>query len=517
MPARVRSALAAGFFWLSPLAAGAFLLRQHFLRFHSTWSDENVHLYVARRVAEGAALYDTLHSARPPLAILAPAALIELGLPPLLAGRCLVAGATLATAALLLWAGWALRSRWAGLAAAICYLLTPAIAASCSFTGMRMVAFWTAACVVFALLGRPSLAGLAAAASLLTGQHGLVLIGLAALLVARRQPRALVGFALLAVGLPALVCAGLWLGGSHGIWQDLLGHHLYHLSAAPEEDVDLAWWLGILALENIPLLLLALAAALLAGCRTRSGALGAMRAWSSEPATLLLAMAGLHLLCVVCMQGGQSHYAGPAVPLLALAAGVGCWRLARRLRSRGLDAQAPGLAVTALLAIVAATAAGWTGAGALFEKRDRRDYAWLPYHAHAQMGRVAEPWVAERIAADLAEEERGTLFGHATIVDLVALQTGDKVSADLADLAPRWFQLGTLSRREVIRQVELDQVTHFVTPNWYYPKDRQFKAYLGRCYEEPRIYPRENGIPRIFVYRRKALPRPCLVPEEELG
>ena len=517
MPARAQALLWQTIFWLYLLASAGFLIWQHAANFHSTWSDENVHLYVARRAAEGARLYDQLHSARPPLAILAPATLIRLGLPPLLAGRCLVAGATLLTAALLLGAGWRLRSRWAGLAAAVCYLLAPTIAAVYAFTGMRMVAFWTALCVAAALLGRWRLAGLAAAASLLTGQHGLVLIGASALVIARRQPCALPGFALLAGGLPAVVCAGFWLTGSQGIWQDLVGHHAYHLDAAPTASAKLSWWLGIMAMENAHLPLLALAAALLLRSGPATGKLGVLRSWSDQPEALLLAMAGLHIASILLMQGGLSLYVGPAIPILALAAGLGAWRLARELRRREPGNLAPRLAVISLLAMAATVVAGWAGAQARLEKRDKRDdYSLLPYRTHARMSRVSEPVVADSISADLAAQGHGTLFGHATIVDLVALQTGARIAADLADIAPRWFKLGTLSRQHVVEQVEADGVTHFITPNWYYPKDPYFKVYLQRCYAAPQVYPRENGIPRMLVYRHQEQ-RPCLVNEEELG
>ncbi len=517
MPARTQSLLRRALFWLCLLASAGFLIWQHAANIHSTWSDENVHLYVARRVAEGARLYDQLHSARPPLAILAPAALIKLGLPPLLAGRCLVVGATLLTAILLLWAGWRLRCRWTGLAAAVCYLLAPTIAAVYSFTGIRLVALWTALCVTATLLGRCKLAGLTAGASLLTGQHGLVLIGASALVIARRQPRALPGFALLAGGLPAGVCAGLWLTGSHGIWQDLVGHHLYHLDSAPTESAKLSWWLGIMAMENAHLPLLALAAALLLHARPAAGRLGALCSWSDQPEALLLAMAGLHIASILLMQGGLSLYVGPAIPILALAAGLGAWRLAHGLRKQEPGSLVPRLAATTLLATAAAVIAGWAGAQARLEKRDKRDdYSLLPYRTHARMSRVSEPVVTQRISADLAAQGHGTLFGHATIVDLVALQTGARISADLADIAPRWFEMGTLSRQSVVEQVEADGVTHFITPNWYYPKDPYFKVYLQRCYAAPQVYPRENGIPRMLVYRHQEQ-RPCLVNEEELG
>ena len=134
------------------------------------------------------------------------------------------------------------------------------------------------------------------------------------------------------------------------------------------------------------------------------------------------------------------------------------------------------------------------------------------------MARLSEPSVAERIASDLREDSSdqdmplaGPIFGHATIATLVALKGGRRVAAELADLDPRWFKTGALAAGDVIRAIEEDDVAYYVAPNWFYLKDKTFKAYLRACYDEPRIYPREegSGIPRMFVFAHLE-ERPCL-------
>jgi hypothetical protein len=129
------------------------------------------------------------------------------------------------------------------------------------------------------------------------------------------------------------------------------------------------------------------------------------------------------------------------------------------------------------------------------------------------MHEIQRPIVADKIAsfARRSVSPEGTVFGHSTIADLVALKAGLRVSYGLADLAPRWLDMGIISRESVVEQIEADNVELFVSPNWFWTKDEWFRGYLERCYEKPVIFPREpgNGIPRMFVFVHKKEPKPC--------
>lgn len=83
--------------------------------------------------------------------------------------------------------------------------------------------------------------------------------------------------------------------------------------------------------------------------------------------------------------------------------------------------------------------------------------------------------------------------------------TGRRMAGELADLAPRWFHTGATSRREVVERIEADGVDVFVSPRWFYLRDRFFRRYLAACYTKPRIYDRlaGSGLPRIFVFRHR--------------
>src|SRR6187549_1243408 len=92
--------------WCALLVAAAVaLIWKHYAGFFLSWTDEQIHFYVARRMAEGAVLYRDIGSARPPLVLFPLAWLIRAGCSPLLAGRALVFSTQLATAGLLVWGG----------------------------------------------------------------------------------------------------------------------------------------------------------------------------------------------------------------------------------------------------------------------------------------------------------------------------------------------------------------------------------------------------------------------------
>ena len=143
---------------------------------HSSWSDENLYLYVAQRVSEGATLYGEIHSARPPLIIILPAALIRLGLTPFAAGRTLVGLSVLLTGyAVHRGARTTMGSNSAAMATTL-FFTAPAVMSRFAYTGINLVTAMSAAAVVSALAGRPLLAGVCAALCLLSGQHGVVVV-----------------------------------------------------------------------------------------------------------------------------------------------------------------------------------------------------------------------------------------------------------------------------------------------------------------------------------------------------
>ena len=496
------------------LGAAVALLAFQSSCFFETWTDENVHLYVAGRLAQGAVLYRDIQSARPPLALAPLAALVRLGLAPLLAARAAVVLALLSTALVLLLAGRRLFGAWAGVAAAALFLLAPEVAARHSFTAIHQVALLSTLCVVLALLERPLLSGLAAGLALVCGQHAAVLLAGTALLIGLRRPRELPRFAagaLLALG--AVFGAAVARAGWHPVWQDLVGRHLYHLggagAAAPASEGDLGWYLASAGLENLALLLLAAAALL----PSPSGAPEApprgiplpLGLPLPGPDRLALAMlASAHLAVVALMRGGLILYVFPALPLLALLAGDGlvraaCWCAGAPLRrSLPLAAALLGLTLGALLVTQRR-----------YQQRDQLDYPLLPHARQLAMARLQRLTVAESITAAIGPEllPQQTLFGFPTITAAVAVKAGRRISGELADLAPRWLQQGTVDRREVVALAERDRVAFFLTPRGFYEHDPFFRAYLAQCYEAPRLFARAlgdgRGVPPIDVFRHR--------------
>lgn len=503
---------------LVSLGAGLTILLVHqWAVFFPSWSDESIHLYVASRVADGASLYGDIHSARPPLALLPLVLLLRLGTSVLIAARATNVFSYVAMALLVLWFGWRSWGRAAGAAGAFLLLSAPAVASRCAFTGINLVSTWTTAAVLLSVAGRPGLAGLAAGAAIATGQHAAVLGVFAGLVAIGSGLRAAIRFAAGATAVVAVVfCTAYALGGT-SLWRDLVGNHFYHLDIQNGTDESrLGWFLATVAGENAHLVLLA-AAALIVRSHSTSPTVSFGR-WCVRPSTVIGIAAALHVVTLVAMAGGQILYLQPAIPLLACIAGTGSARIGAAVLRASQDIKRRTTEVhyiaLALLGILAATLAGWAFSSEAYGHRDSRDYAFFPHVRFAEMASMTRPTVANRIAAQVYDElpNGGTIFGHATIVDLVALETGAKVSADLADLAPRWFKTGAVLREEVVERIEADQVEHFITPAWFYVRDPFFRNYLRRCYNEPTVYPREkgSGIPRILVFRHRRVPRPCL-------
>jgi hypothetical protein len=493
------------------------------------WSDETVHLYVARRVADGLALYRDIHSARPPLAIVPLVALFKLGLSSVVTARAAVVAALLVTAASLLWAGRRLFEHWTGVAAAAFFLLAPEVASRSAYTAIQWVAAWSTLCWALSLSGAPLLGGIAGGLALATGQHSAVVVaGVGAALLVRNRPGLLrfcagLGGTLAAVFLPSLVQAG-----AANIYQDLVGHHLYHVAGpAVAEHSELGWYATSVALDQ--LLLIVLAAAAL--WTRRAGAApstavprGKKRARKERAAVpsavtppdpsgpirwTLASLLGAHVAAVFLMRGGLVLYLFPALPLLALLAADGlvrlvraCWSApatpTRRLRLAGLAT-----------AVLFTCTAGFGVSMTRFNARDHESYPLVPHLRCIVMAHVQRLVAAETITRAITPEIRpgDTLFGHPTIAAQVALETGLRFAGEQADLAPRWIQQGSVSRQDILDRAEADHVRWFITPNMFFERDPFFRQYLERCYGPPTAFPRPSGdgrgIPNINVYRRR--------------
>src|SRR3569623_1182723 len=210
--------------WAILLALAVLLLifKQHSQMFLA-WTDEQIHFYVAKRMSEGAVLYRDIDSARPPLILLPLSCLIRLGCTPLLAGRVLVVGAQLATAALLLWSGTRLASGRGGALAALLFLTSPEIYDRIHYTGIQSVSFTASACLIVSLCGRPLIAGVFCGLTLATGQHGLVFCAVAGVTMLVWRRRGGGQFAAATLGTAAVVFGGVWVLGGRHLWQDLVG------------------------------------------------------------------------------------------------------------------------------------------------------------------------------------------------------------------------------------------------------------------------------------------------------
>lgn len=469
------------------------------------WNDEGIHRYVASRIAEGEALYRDVHSARPPFVIGSLALLLLLGLPNLWAAKLLVLGTHLGTAGLLFWGGSRLFSARAAACAAAFYLFSAQTLARSAYTGIQWVAFGGALLVCFALMGRARAAGLAAAFALACGQHAAVLAGLVPLVFFWRGGvsawREVVRYGLWALAPLAIVYGGAFYLGGDALFHDLVGKHLYHVTGGKTSS-QLDWWLALFGWDDSWLYALALLGLLL----PRKGA-------NPDPIRPLFLMAVAHLAVVVAMSGGLILYVFPSLPLFAWAAGAGADRTWLRFETGGGLWRRMGLRWVAVVLSIMLIVFGFSRARHMLEARDNESYALVPSLRYLELSRLQKLTAVEDVAIFArALPEDQTLFGYPTLVSAVALEAGRRVAGDLADLAPRWFQTGTVRREDVIATIEADQVGLFVSHK--HGIDRGLQGYLSRCYEKPAVVPRVrgdgHGIPDLYVFRHKEGPRPCL-------
>ncbi len=503
---------------LFAVALGGLIWNHHALFFLS-WTDEQIHLYVARRLAQGAVLYRDVDSARPPLALFPIAGLIKAGCPPLLAGRALVLIVQVGTAGLLFWGGWRLVSWRAGALSALLALTSPETFARVAYSGIHLPALTAAAAVLFFLREQPFRAGLLVGLTAAVDQHGLAVAGVVAVLTIVRRPRDTYRFALGVVAVIVPVFGGaMALGGRH-LWRDLVGLHLYHLSAAQGANAQLWESLGPWLYEHVYLLAgVALAAGFLGRTRPKEEDSTSVSA-SPTVVRVLFLVVGVHVAVVLAMSDAPFLYLIVVVPLLTLLSGIGFdaaigWWQSRRtlppVKARGRSTAV----VAGTAALVALTFGGWAAARKSRERLDNRAYSFWPYVRNAEVFLSQRMDVAEGVARDPIMPTTGTIFGEPMIVSAVALDSGARVSGELADLNPNWIEAGAVSRDEVISRVEHDGVAAVITPPWFFIQDHDFRSYIVACYGPPKVFkfPPAGpgaGLPDILVFRRTGAPFPC--------
>ncbi len=496
-PRRTRGYRALGF--VVVLLAAASLILFHEAVHTWSWTDENIHQYVASRIADGLVPWQDIHTTRGPLALTPLVVLLKAGIPALAASRTVVGGAILATAALLFLGA---RRAWSEpVAWLVCagYLACPGVFGQWAFTGMNLVSLGCTACVVAWLYDRPAWAGVAAGLALATGQHAAVVCAVVAILFVIREWRWGLTYLACATGVAAACYGACVVLCGEGVFQALVGHHLYHVAGSdPGTDAQFGFLYRVWWADNLLVLLLFIAGTVIA-VLTRHRARTAMA---------LAALVILHHLVVIAMAGGQFLYIHAVTPLIVLGAGGVFAHFDDWTRpdptGNSNTRFVPPLAVLLGLGWLAMTLAGWSLAGMHLGQRDHETYPLLPHLRRIEMAKIQDMHVAHRIATDPTTE--GTIFGYGTVASLVALESGRRMAGEYADLSPRWFVNGTLDRHQVIREIEDDQVAWFVTPKAFYLEDDVFRAYLTACYEAPEIWPRSEGrgrgIPRLFVFRR---------------
>jgi hypothetical protein len=511
--------------WTSLFAAavGA-LIWKHCTVFFFSWTDEQIHLYVAHRMLQGAVLYRDIDSARPPLVLFPLAWLMKMGSTPLLAARILVVGTHLATSGLLLWGGWRLASWRSGALAALLFLTSPEVFARVHYTGIQLVALTAAACVLFSLRGQPFRAGLFLGLSLAADQHGLVVAGLVTVLTVARRSRDAFSLALGALIVCAIVFGSVLATGGRHLWGSLIGVHLFHFRVG--QGISAQFWDEFTPwiYEHLYLFVGAgLAGALLA----RGGppvASGAPRSPSPRDVRVLLAVVAVHIAVVLGLSGAVFLYVVVIAPLLALLAGMGFdaaltrWSPARRpsqarapRRSRSFR-----LMLSAGVALVALTAGGWAAARSHREALDERPYSFWPYVLHGQisLSQQLDPavWVGSNLV--LPNEQAGTIFGDPTVVSFLALESGLRISGELADLNPSWVEAGTIKGEEIVSRIERDRVAKVITPPFGLIQDPYFESYLMACYDKPQPFPPPeigpgDGLPLILAFTHIRGTTPC--------
>lgn len=492
--------------------------------FDHSWSDENIHIYVAKRVAEGCQLYGCVDSARPPLVILPLALLIKLGIPPLLAARSLHFLSTVLVA-LFIWLFSLGRSRSPiALLPFALFMLAPQVLSSTSYTGIFLVTLFSYISVELMLLNRAYASSLLASMAFLSGQHSMVITACVLLLHLLLNGRwaALKFLALFCVTstLPLII---LFLVGGNRVFETLFLVHMYHLTHSglplPRKD-QLSWWAFNIILDNGLIYILAVLHPVLQADKYRWTAIVKERRnnWS-----VFLLIAVIHIVVMLSIGESKQHYLLPAVPFLCLAAGSSLSALLQSadikvwIRSFKMEGVLPVLLVACLCLLQLLS---WPLVAHRWVVLEGNEIKSLPYARIIDQTHMRSMELGRRIGVNFSpptERTPYTIFGHPTLVTNISLHSNMRVSAELADLDPRWLISGFMHPKDVIRRIEQDNVLYFITPKWYYMRSRSFVTYLKKCYRPPlRIRRKKEGergyaIPDIYFFEHTPGKRPCTI------
>ena len=209
---------------------------------------------------------------------------------------------------------------------------------------------------------------------------------------------------------------------------------------------------------------------------------------SARVVRVLLLVVGAHVAIVLAMKESVFLYVAVVAPLVALLAAIGFdAAVARWLRRRNVM-------MAGALATLALTASAWAAARAYRERLDERSYSFLPHLLHGELMVAQQLDVARWVDRESMLPSAGTIFGDPTIVSVLALRSGLRVSGELADLNPVWVEGGSIKPDEVVSRIERDGVAAVISPPFGLVNDPYFKSYLFACYAKPRpFFPPQSG------------------------
>jgi hypothetical protein len=408
------------------------------------------------------------------------------------------------------------------LLSALLFLALPESFSRIHYTGIHLVAFACAACVLFFLRAQPFRSGLCFGLTLATDQHGLVVCGIVALLTLVRRPRDGVRFLAGGILVSGIVFGIVWLMGGRHLWHSLFGTHLFLFRIG--QGINAQFWESFTPwlYEHVFLFVGAGLSLILLGLQRQQPASGAEGCTSPRSVRMLFLVVGAHIAVVLAMTEAAFLYIVVIAPLLTLLAGIGfhatgVWWSEQRRLSRARARRASRLLWAGAAATLGLTAAGWAAARSHREGLDQRQYSFWPHVLHGEVSRFQRLDVARRVATDATLPKAGTIFGDPTIVTAVALESGLRVAGELADLNPIWLAAGTVRREDVVSRIERDNVAAVITSPWFMVQDPYFRSYIMACYEAPKIFsPPDSGpgsgLFDIFVFPRKPGTHPCQVP-----